>query len=95
MHSPHAARSLPERALRAVLLSVGLVAFLACAVLSSGSNGCRLTSEGKGEGEPCTRTSECEDDLVCASGVCREASDAGSADAGSADAGDAGAEDDR
>ncbi|GAB4216907.1 MAG: hypothetical protein OHK0013_43930 [Sandaracinaceae bacterium] len=82
MHPPHAARSPLERPLRAVLSLLGIAAVVATAVLSSGSNGCRLTSEGKGEGEPCVRTSECEDDLVCASGVCREAGDAGAGDAG-------------
>jgi hypothetical protein len=87
MHPPHAARSPLERPLRAVLLSVGLVAFASSLVLSTGSNGCRLSREGKGAGEPCTRTSECEDDLVCASGVCREVSDAGEGDAGASDAG--------
>jgi len=38
----------------------------------------------KRAGEPCTRTSECEIDLVCASGVCRAPTDA-SVDAGADD----------
>jgi hypothetical protein len=38
----------------------------------------------KRAGEPCTRTTECERDLTCSSGVCRAASDA-STDAGSSD----------
>lgn len=38
----------------------------------------------KGEGEPCTRTSECQLDLTCTGGVCRRAGDGG----GPRDAGD-------
>jgi hypothetical protein len=69
-----------------------VLALLALAFLQTRS--CGFTPDDKkGEGEPCTRTSECEDSLECRGGVCMPIPDAGSEDAGadpdaSIDAGD-------
>lgn len=53
----------------------------ACGLVSLGAqSSCTGVAARKRAGEPCTRTSECESDLVCTSGVCRGPSD-GSVDA--------------
>lgn len=44
---------------------------LAALLALADSRSCGFTpDEGKDEGEPCTRTSECRDDLECRGGVC-------------------------
>ncbi|MGE0788846.1 MAG: hypothetical protein AB7S26_24445 [Sandaracinaceae bacterium] len=71
--------------LRVVAMALGLTTL---ALLQS-SDGCgSLPPDEKGEGEPCTRTTECRFPLQCRGGVCmRDAFDAGSLDAGGTDAG--------
>jgi len=61
---------------------VAVVVFVsAMGLLSLGAqSSCGGVAAPKRAGEPCTRTSECESGLSCASGVCRETTDA-SADA--------------
>ncbi len=44
--------------------------------------------DSTGPGDPCTRDTQCEGELVCVGGVCSEARDAG--DGGDVDAGDGG-----
>jgi hypothetical protein len=64
-------------------LHYGAVLFIAASALCSlgAQSSCTGASIArKAAGEPCTRTNECQVDLVCASGVCREPVDA-SADA--------------
>ena len=68
----------------AVLFAVSV--FLSIGAVGSCS-GSTAPSTLKPEGEPCTRTNECQAGLVCAAGTCRAEGDAG-ADAGR-DAGDA------
>jgi hypothetical protein len=46
-----------------------------------GALGCAEDLEGKGIGEPCTRTSQCERGLSCVAGACAEP-DAGVSDGG-------------
>jgi hypothetical protein len=62
------------------------VLFGASVFLSLGAEGsCSGSSTLKRDGEPCTRTTECQSGLTCSAGTCRASGDAG-ADAG-ADAG--------
>jgi hypothetical protein len=82
MLDPHAARSPLGQALRGVAFLGGALALVSSLTLSMGSTGCLVARGTKGPGEPCTRTSECEDGLECASGVCLEVDDAGPTDAG-------------
>lgn len=52
-------------------IALALIATLAMAFLQS-SRGCGYTPDPlKGEGEPCTRSSECQSHLACSGGVCR------------------------
>ncbi len=62
---------------------VAVVVFVAAmGLLSLGAqSSCTGVAAPKRAGEPCTRSSECESGLSCASGVCRETTDA-STDAG-------------
>lgn len=56
-----------------------------CGVVSLGAqSSCTGVAVPKRAGEPCTRTSECQTGLVCASGVCRSTTDA-AVDAGETD----------
>ncbi|UJR86488.1 hypothetical protein [Sandaracinus amylolyticus] len=78
---------------REAALRLGAIALVA-GVLHVGLGGyaCSDIETAKGEGEPCTRSSECAIGLECIGGVCRGADagpprDAGSGDAGSEDAG--------
>jgi hypothetical protein len=62
------------------------VIFGASVFLSLGAEGgCAGSSSLKAEGEPCTRTNECQTGLVCSGGTCRLGGDAGS-DGSGADA---------
>jgi len=74
-----------------IRIALALVATLAFAMLQD--SGCGFTPEPlAGEGEPCTRDSECQSHLECRGGTCRTR---GGFDAGSFDAGgprDAGAD---
>jgi hypothetical protein len=56
-------------------------------LLLGSEGGCGGGGDKKGEGEPCTRTSQCMRDLVCTGGMCSLSSDGGRRDAGRADAG--------
>jgi hypothetical protein len=58
-------------------VAVGGLAAVFCMGPSCGTRGDR-----RGEGEPCTRTRDCEDGLVCIGGECRVPPDAGTADGG-------------
>ena len=59
---------------------VAVVVFVAAmGLLSLGAqSSCSGVAAPKRAGEPCTRTSECQSGLACASGVCRETTDASS-----------------
>jgi hypothetical protein len=76
-------------------LAFGLVALSLLLLGSEG--GCGNGGGKKGEGEPCTRTPQCRDELVCSGGICVQSSeaDAGRHDGGGIDAGgrDAGTDD--
>ncbi len=62
------------------------VLFGASVFLSLGAGGgCSSSNALKREGEPCTRSSECETGLTCSGGTCRLAGDA-SVDASTGDA---------
>ncbi len=81
-------------------MRAALIALAAIFALLQTDDGCgAVTDPEKGEGEACTRTSECRFPLECRGGVCRSSSepfDAGPGmDAGRRDAGDedAGAQD--
>jgi hypothetical protein len=73
--------------------------FLGCALLgiavpfSMGNTGCATERTLKGPGEPCTRTAECEADLMCAFGVCSAGPDVDAAVPDDAGAGDVGGHD--
>jgi len=74
-----------------IRIALALVASFAFAMLQD--SGCGFTPEPlAGEGEPCTRDSECESHLECRGGTCRTRGgfDAGSFDAGGP--GDAGSD---
>ena len=66
--------------------ALAVLVIVTCGLFSLGAQtSCSSSSvAAKRVGEPCTRTSECQVDLVCASGVCRAQSDA-STDAGADD----------
>ena len=70
-------------------IALALAATLSLAMWQS--DGCGYTPDPlKGEGEPCTRSSECQSTLACRGGVCmREGFDAGdpTLDAGGEDSG--------
>jgi hypothetical protein len=56
---------------------LAVLAIATCGLLSLGAqSSCTGTVARKVAGEPCTRTSECETELTCTSGVCRELADA-------------------
>ncbi|MCA9605765.1 MAG: hypothetical protein KC619_09230 [Myxococcales bacterium] len=58
----------------AIRLALACVATLALSLIQS--RGCGYTPDPlKGEGEPCTRSSECESHLTCSGGVCRVVGD--------------------
>ncbi|MCB9597205.1 MAG: hypothetical protein H6719_31060 [Sandaracinaceae bacterium] len=78
------------------VVRVALVCLAAFALTLLQSRGCGYTPDpAKGEGEPCTRSTECQSDLTCSGGVCRRpgldagpsGSDAGANDAGPLDDG--------
>lgn len=74
---PTTPRPAPETTLRAALVRVGIATLvLATPLLMGGTGGCSGGSGRKGVGEPCTRSSECSDALVCVRGVCRAEVDA-------------------
>ena len=58
--------------------ALAVVVIATCGLFSLGAqSSCTGGSASlKRAGEPCTRTSECQNDLVCSSGVCRTPSDA-------------------
>jgi hypothetical protein len=62
-------------------LAVIVIAISALFSLGAQSSCSGEVATRKHAGEPCTRTSECDTELVCGSGVCRMPSDA-SLDAG-------------
>jgi hypothetical protein len=60
---------------RVHLMLVMVIAALGVVSLGAQSS-CSGSMPLKHAGEPCTRTSECETNLICDGGVCRAASDA-------------------
>ena len=79
-------------------LSVLLASVMGLTLAMQSSGGCgRVPDEPRGEGEPCTRTSECRSPLTCRGGVCMQpgsddagpGEDAGAPDAGGMDSGPA------
>lgn len=60
-----------RRVLRAAFVCLGVAMGVATVPFTMGNTGCATTPVLKGPGEPCTRSSECQSALTCASGVCR------------------------
>jgi hypothetical protein len=70
--------------MRSLLFAVVLTSVMT--LLLGNDGGCGVSSGGKEEGEPCTRTDQCMVGLVCRGGECMVSADAGSPprDAGAA-----------
>ena len=68
-----------------MLLHRLILASILASILVGGCT--EIFPRGKGPGEPCVRSSECQTELSCRGGVCQDPGDASVSDGGSSDGG--------
>lgn len=66
-----------ETILRAAFVVCGVALGALTVPMLLGNTGCGGEDLRKGVGEPCTRSSECDEALVCTRGVCQSQPDGG------------------